>query len=507
MATCWISSYDELTSGPSSCVFFFWPTNYSELVAGPPDDDPLWGLCTWPIDYRGLIIGPVCPPEPPVMGTEISDEIVYDEVPLDWPETGEMHFRLYDPLYGSLDLSCDTGYIVRSYEFASPEMREVVYPNALNDGTLDVTAFTGARAVTLDMVLRNTPSADGTGTPTLSESRMRDQIMKYLSPTRRPTLYFSEHGDYGSLYTRTGREIQVRRVRKLALRGREGPHSVNRPQFNELSMSWVAPGGLIEHTERHERQIKFTEENLDAEYIIITQNNGTVPAHWRLEIDGDLESPQIELVTPVGRSQRLWLNYHIEEPNTVTVDSRTKTVMVGSKSVGYRYIDDRSEWFRIPVGESRIVLTHTSIERAGLPYAYWQSVPPAPGPDEHGVTKWTNEKTTTKDVSNDDFYLLDPTIFPNLLALKADPAQGDGLYTGKAFASGEYVLLGDTSQAWFDGVPRASASAPPTTGVWAAGHSPVSDPTNTWIWTPSIDDATGKPVRTEITFSYHEVFL
>ena len=92
----------------------------------------------------------------------IEDEIISGR-PANWPSPGEMCFRLADDVLGTLDLSCDTGYVVRSYEFGSPEMREVTYPNALDDGNLDFTAFIGPRAVTLDMVLRNTANVNGTG--------------------------------------------------------------------------------------------------------------------------------------------------------------------------------------------------------------------------------------------------------------------------------------------------------------------------------------------------------
>ena len=48
--------------------------------------------------------------------TDLNDVIVHRH-PSNWPPAGEMHFRLADTLFGTktLDLSCDNGYIVRSY--------------------------------------------------------------------------------------------------------------------------------------------------------------------------------------------------------------------------------------------------------------------------------------------------------------------------------------------------------------------------------------------------------
>jgi hypothetical protein len=429
--------------------------------------------------------------------TDLNDTIVRRH-PSNWPSPGEMHFRLVDSLLGTLDLSCDSGYVVRSYELGSPEMREVTYANSLDDGNFDVTAFIGPRAVTLDMVLRNTPGINGTGTPTQSESQMRDAILRYLSPLRRPSLFFSEHGD--TYVDALGQEWS--RVRYLTLRGQDAPISVSRPQFNELSMSWVAPTGLIENFDYHQAVIQFTEEDLDAEYRIHTNNMGSHAAWWTLTIDGDLESPQIELD---GRL-RLWLNYHIEEPNTIVIDSRTKTVKIGNNFVGYRYLDDRSDWFRIPPGNHVITLTHKSVQRSGLPYARWEplnTTVPAPA----GITAWV--KLTIDDVEdNPDFILnFNPDAFADLFTLKNDLTHGDRKYYGHEFQPGDYILLADNSQAWFDGVPRAGSTAPDSTGVWAAGHRPITSTTDRYIWTPSIDDATGEPVRSQVSLTYSEMYL
>jgi hypothetical protein len=400
------------------------------------------------------------------------EDVILSGRPEDWPAPGEMHFRLSDATLGNLDLSCDTGYIVRSYDLGFPEVREVSYAATLDDGTFDVTAFVGARSVSLDIVLRAT---DVSGHPLPSgpsETRMRDDLLKYLSPALRPVLMFSEHGDD--------------RVRAIVLRGSDAPISVSQPQFNSVSVSWRAPRGMIENTDVHRAYFTF-DELLSAEYTILTENKGTVPAHWQLQISGDLESPHISI-----GDLHLWLNYHIEPAGVITIDSRTRTVRIGNVPVGYRYLDDKSDWFRIPPGFQEIHFSHDAVPRLGLPYAYWQ-------PDASSVsashTAWAAIAISNVTAT----HLPSASSFGSLAALKANPTSGDGHYGGPAFGPGNYVVLGDTSQAWYN------------SAIWIAGYMPYDNPSPIgappWIWTPSVDDGTGEPVVGEVTLTYRELYL
>ena len=400
------------------------------------------------------------------------DDFVLSGRPNDWPTEGEMHFRLIDTMLGTLDMSCDTGYVVRSYDLGFPEVREVSYPATLDDGTFDVTTYVGARSVSLDMVLRNTPDINALRAPTQSEAQMRDELLKFLSPSRRPIMLFSEHGDD--------------RVRMMMLRGADAPISVSQPRFNSVSVSWRAPKGLIESVDTHVARISFNEE-LDAEYHIHTINRGTVPAHWQLRISGDLESPHLSI-----GDLHLWLNYHLEPADIITIDSRTRTVRVGDTPVGYRYLDDKSDWFRIPPGEQVIDFSHSAVPRLGYPYAVWQpDASPASAADSAWAAIETTNVTTT--------HLPSAATFPNLASLKANITYGDGHYAGPEFEPGNYIRIGDTSQAWYNG------------SIWAAGYKPYNNPSPIgappWIWSPAIDDETGEPVTSLVELTYREMFL
>lgn len=410
------------------------------------------------------------------MATIVEDTIISGR-PVNWPVSGEMHFRLVDATLGQLDLSCENGYVVRSYEFGFPELREVVYMNSVDDGTLDDTRFVGSRAVTLDMVLRNTLDIQGRVPMVRSESYMRDQLLKFCSPSVRPVLLFSEHQDD--------------RVRSLMIRGSDAPHAVSREKFNEITASWVAPKGFIENVDTHAAEFTFGEDDLLAEYIVHTINEGTVPAWWTLTIKGNLNSPFIRL-----GDRELWLNYHITSDAVVVIDSRTRTVRINGNPVGYRYLDDRSDWFRIPPGEQFISFSHLSMPRSGLPYAYWQ---PDPLVTEHdGPTQWAT--VTSNNISSTVTMTPPPSSYANLPTLKIDPVNGDGHFAHpEQFVPGAYIRLGDTTQAWYNGA------------IWAAGFRPYEneDGAPPWIWTPDVPTGGGgvEPVTSTVTLSYREQFL
>ncbi|MDD9350440.1 hypothetical protein, partial [Mumia sp.] len=52
---------------------------------------------------------------------------------------------------------CDAGYVVRKVEIAPPEVRDVVSPRPLVDGTIDRTRYSGSRNVTLDLMVVERP--------------------------------------------------------------------------------------------------------------------------------------------------------------------------------------------------------------------------------------------------------------------------------------------------------------------------------------------------------------
>ena len=337
-----------------------WDTATTASPSSPPTGGPLQmpphpGSLMTPHPGSRAVVAPRALGDPgePIPTVTISGR------PVDWPvDPGKMHFRLQDAYLGKLDLSCDTGYVVREYDFGFPAVRDVVYDNSLDDGTYDLTRYVGDRAVSLDIVLRPTATSSSLAL-VRSEPVMRDELLRFAHPTVRPLLVFSEFGDGD-------------RVRYLMLRGADASYAVSQPRFNEISVSWRAPRAYIQSFDIIYARLMFAPEKLNQTYTVDVYNPGTAPAHWSMHVEGELSNPRITLNNPVD-GNTLWVKYPLTLTGpSVDIDSYTKSVLVGGVLTGYRYLDDRSVWFRIPPGHSTLTLTHDGPARAGYPFARWQ---------------------------------------------------------------------------------------------------------------------------------------
>lgn len=319
-------------------------------------------------------------------------ETVSDERPADWPvDVEQMHFRLTDQLLGPLDLSCDRGYVVRSYDFAYPETRAVTYNNALEDGAFDLTKFLGPRAVTLELTLKVRasvndtgprlviPSGPGSGTE-VSEAMLRDRIRAYLHPQRRPRLIFTEHQD--------------KRCRQVLLRGSESAAAFAQARYNACSASWVAPRTYIE-SYRVKTAIATIDEDVPAALSLDIFNEGNAPAYWAARLQGETMKPRISLVNAVYGTSYLQLDYDRTNPgDVVTVDSFSRSVLVNNQPIGFRYVNDQSQWFRIPPGPSTLVFDAFTAAGAGYEYGTWVTGQfQGPGSPNAATGQWSDRLT------------------------------------------------------------------------------------------------------------------
>lgn len=442
---------------------------------------------------------------PPAQAAIVAD--VISGRPTDWPAPGEMHFRLVDDRLGTLDLGCDSGYVVSDYTFDFPDVRDVTYDNSLEDGQFDLTRYIGARAVKLKIVLRPTDSPAGL-TDVRSEPAMRDALLKFLHPRARPTLYFSEHGDGA-------------RVRKIGLRGQDAPFTVSKPRFNELSVSWRAPRGYIYSCDTLCCYVPFAEA-VQYVYALNFDNFGTAPAQWTAVLKGDIKNPRMFMLST---QEQLWLNYDTALTNrkygggtygsmkyggmpdpreaanrVVEIDSFTRSVRINGELIGHRYVNDQSTWFTIPPGPQTVLMTHTGAIRSGFPWAFWQ---PASSATQWGASKMRDVTTTSfpssETVTNPN---PPPDIFVNRMdraALAADPVYGDGVFAGPAFLPGDYVTTLDGERTHYDGT------------AWQVGEVPWNNPPPfgrpPWAWTTRYDPATGLPTAGEIVFCCYPCYI
>ena len=280
-----------------------------------------------------------------------------------WAAPGEMHFRLEEPYLGQLDLSCENGYVVQEYDLGSPDIREVSYDNSVDSGSFDITRFHGARSVSLQIALRSSISVNGTGGMIASEAQLRDRLLGYLAPTRRPTLIFTEHQDL--------------RIRQMDLRGSDGSVSFGQPLGNKMAATWVCPYGMVESWMVNTVTATLNEgETLSR---VTLENKGNVGTHWQARLSGDVTNPILKYTDPLGVVSRLQINYDSDPGDVILIDSFSKIVTVNGASVGYKFVSPNSKWFRIAPGVSELELDYTGLVRMGYPWLRWQPAPQGPG--------------------------------------------------------------------------------------------------------------------------------
>jgi hypothetical protein len=286
-----------------------------------------------------------------------------------WPQPGIMHFRLLEDRLGALDLDCDHGYVVQSYDLGFPTVREVIYNNSLDDGTFDVTRYHGPRTVTLDLALKPHSGPTPNSPPLPAESVLRDALLAYTHPSRRPTLLFSEHQDS--------------RVKRVMLRGTSATAAVTRANYNKVSLTWVAPRGVFRSYDERCYHFTFSSNTSDTQTYEIV-NEGSSPSPWRCVLLGEAVKPRFLL----NGVPLLELNYTSSAGDTIVIDSFSRTVTIDGVQTGFTYVGDSATWFPIPSGTSTLTIEQDSYTTEGYPYAYWQSMPGTP-------TNWAIPPGTT----------------------------------------------------------------------------------------------------------------
>jgi hypothetical protein len=135
---------------------------------------------------------------------------------------------LTDPTLGRLDLDCVDGFVVTEFEIGWPEVREVMTPRSLSDGSVDTTTYLGQRPVTVALRYDQTK---------LATQNLIDLVTPYLSPRYRPQLVWTvQQTDPGCV----GPASTVETVRSLRVRGADGPLVVNAPKYLSMVLQWVA---------------------------------------------------------------------------------------------------------------------------------------------------------------------------------------------------------------------------------------------------------------------------
>lgn len=240
---------------------------------------------------------------------------------------------LTDPELGSLELRSDP-FVVASFEISSPAPRVVSRNRALMNGTKDDSQFSGARAVTLTIVLNDSVCDD------VSMQSLLDQLIPYTVIRRRPIMRWSLPGSGGV-------------EREIMLRGDSAPIVVDGPKHRAIVCQFVAPEGEITTAGPMICQTIAPAEDVelgrtydltfDRDYPVssaigdrLVTVDGNERAHWHAAIFGIVTNPYL-LINGVRVE---WSNnggLDLTAGNSLVVDTREKTMYFNEDPASPRF--------------------------------------------------------------------------------------------------------------------------------------------------------------------------
>lgn len=229
---------------------------------------------------------------------------------------------LTHPSLGTLDLTCQDGFVVTEFSIGYPSVREVVTNKALADGTIDTTTYVGARAVTIAMRL------DNTGCDPHITQDLIDRIMPYMSPRIRPTL----------VYTIDQNDPDPTHIRSLMLRGVDAPFTVNAPKALTLVCQWVASEPFTSALEDVCAVAEITEADefgrtydldFDRNYpasppvgITLFTPIGNAPMDWTGTITSQLTDP----IITINNVDVIFTGINLIAGQTINIDTANRTI-------------------------------------------------------------------------------------------------------------------------------------------------------------------------------------
>lgn len=254
------------------------------------------------------------------------------------------------------------GWVVKSVEVGSPQVRESVTNRPSGHGTLDRTALVGARAVTADMVLAAGP---------LALRQLVDRIAPYLDVGRRIKLTLGDGTARRSLTVRSNGET---------------PIAWEHAGYLETTLGWVTVGyPFWRGTQRSIIVSPFAASTSsgvtppltppvylppgDPAQSGVVVNAGTVDAHWTAEIVGPAVDIGVENLTT---GQKVALNgLTVAAGQTALIDSYARTVTVDGQP-RYAQVDAAAtSWWTLPPGRSSLTVPTVSWQNPARVWFKW----------------------------------------------------------------------------------------------------------------------------------------
>ena len=255
-----------------------------------------------------------------------------------------------DDQLGTLDVDDGLAYVTERVDLPLPQVRVVTEDRVQADGTLDSTAWFGARAITASVVAFAAPGVS-------LEARV-DQLRAYLLPSRRFLFQWTPLG------AATARQLLVR----------PDSHDVilQDPRWARTTVNLVAPRGVAESVAEHEVTIApaplgsaagraynltygrtYPAGSGSATEVLVT-NQGTSEACWMAKLYGPCTDPELTNRT-LGESLA-FSGLTLAAGEYVELDCEAHTALLNSDPTlpVYNRLTLASDWWPLLPGVNRI---------------------------------------------------------------------------------------------------------------------------------------------------------
>ena len=268
---------------------------------------------------------------------------------------------LTEPTLGTLDLECADGFVVVDFQIGWPEVREVVTPRALSDGSIDTTYYLGKRPVTVTLRFDQTK---------LATQNLIDLVTPFLSPRYRPQIVWTvqQSGPWCP-----GPAASVETIRSLRVRGVDGPLVVDAPKYLTMALQWIAQDpyttglnqscavALITGSEEFGRTYDLTFDRdypYSPQYGVTTFTpKGNAPMDWVATITSELTDPSL-LINDVSID---FSGVTLLPGQTIIIDTLERTILLnGDPNSSLHGQTNFQDWtwdeIRLTPGENQIRL-------------------------------------------------------------------------------------------------------------------------------------------------------
>jgi len=264
--------------------------------------------------------------------------------------------RLEGDGIATLQIDVAAGVYAQALDLGDAVTRPVMMDAPDADGTIDTTAFVGARNVTLSVILN----------PDVNLWSLRQQLRSFTAPRLRPIMYVQLAADAPE------QRIQLRRSQYSDVIG-DAPRQSTQddPEAAAITVQWVAPFGILESSDLHVANIFASGGATAGRTYSLTfsrtyppsaaigsgtvNNAGNTDAYPLIRIYGPATEPALDNDTQ-GKSLA-FVGLTLAAGEFLEIDTRTKTILLNGDPANSRYDKlsyPASEWWSLSPGDNLI---------------------------------------------------------------------------------------------------------------------------------------------------------